>query len=91
MVLIEEPLVVYLIAVEGYFLHQTHRKETVLIVAEVPMAITGSPGCSLFDTATTVTIKVVEGIIHIIAKAAHRIGAWLCRNFHSFIAIADFA
>lgn len=66
----------------------TSPKEAATIVASIP----GFKDTQ-FDTATTIAIAIaVKGIDQIIAaiKAARRIGAWLCRNFHSFI-VADFA
>lgn len=69
-----------------------HRKATSL--REATTTVVGIPGFKdiQFDTATIAIAIAVKGIDQIIAaiKAARRIGAWLCRNFHSFI-VADFA
>ena len=85
----------YFVAKEGQTQSQKHRKATSPEEAAEAIAVVGIPGQvdTQFKTAATIAIAiVVMGIAQIIAtiKATRRIGAWLCRNFHSFIA-ADFA
>ena len=73
------PVVYFVVAVVGFA--QKHRKVTALTA--VVMAIAGTLGCILFST---IAVTSAEGIIRIIARAARRIGAWLCHTF-----VVDFA
>ena len=73
------PVVYFVVAVVGFA--RKHRKVTALTA--VVMAIAGILGCILFST---IVVTSAEGIIRIIARAARRIGAWLCHTF-----VVDFA
>ena len=74
------PVVYFVVAVVGFA--RKHRKVTALTA--VVMAIAGTLGyCILFST---IVVTSAEGIIRIIARAARRIGAWLCHTF-----VVDFA
>ena len=74
----------FIVAVEGSA-HCRKRRKVIALTAVVmgAIAIAGTLGCIL---SSTIAVAIAEGIIAI-AKAAHRIGAWLCHTTF----VVDFA
>ena len=77
----------FIVAMEGSA-HCRKRRKVIALTAVVmgAIAIAGTLGCIL---SSTIAVAIAEGLIRIIAiaKAAHRIGAWLCHTTF----VVDFA